>query len=245
MLIGDQEVVNELFAPLNNAFDNMERQHSERVQDIEAFIEQLEVALLVLSAQLLHALLHKLLVLLVCLLQHFFEFLDLGDAALSGNDGPDCVLDWSSLVLKILDLLHDDGRVLLWLQAVDAVQEHGSVVVGDQVGLPGGEQLVLEVVHHVVLDRGVTGHAVLHLAQVDLRLVGELGLALGLELLVLFPHHAVVLLLLVQNTSREDLALGLEAGGHGRHSSVLRLPTWPESSWLDVGPGVRHFVSVV
>lgn len=38
IVIGQQEVIDELFTPLNYASHNMERQHSQRMQNIDALI---------------------------------------------------------------------------------------------------------------------------------------------------------------------------------------------------------------
>ena len=70
-------------------------------------------------------------VLLVSLLKHPLQLLDLRDAALSRNNGSDCVLHGSPLSLQVLDLLDHDRGVLLRFQPVDAVEEYRSVVVRD------------------------------------------------------------------------------------------------------------------
>jgi hypothetical protein len=44
---GQQEAVNQLFPPLNNALDHMEREHSEGMQYVDALIKHLGVESLV------------------------------------------------------------------------------------------------------------------------------------------------------------------------------------------------------
>ena len=49
VLVGQQEIVDKLFSPLDDALDHVQRQHSQRVQDVHALVEKLGVALLVLG----------------------------------------------------------------------------------------------------------------------------------------------------------------------------------------------------
>ena len=135
----------------------MEREHPERVQYIDALIQQLRVTLLYLRVDLLHAQRGHLQVLLVGLPQDLLQLDYLRDAALAGDDGADGVLDRGPLVLQILDLLDHDRGVLLRLEAEYAVEEDGAVVVGDYVGLPGGQELVFQVVYYVTVNVSLSG----------------------------------------------------------------------------------------
>ena len=49
-------------------------------------------------------------------------------------------------------MLNPYRSVLLWLKTVNAIQENSSVVIGNDVGFPGGQQLILQVVYHVTRD---------------------------------------------------------------------------------------------
>ena len=72
------------------------------MQDVKALIEQLGVALLILTLHLLHAQALKLEILLVSFTQDFFQLHDLRDAALTSNNCSYCVLNRRPFILQIL-----------------------------------------------------------------------------------------------------------------------------------------------
>ena len=133
---GSEQVgVDQLLPPLYDALHHVQAQHPQRVQDV-------------------YTLLHELLVVGVevgSFLEHAVKLFHLLDAGLPGDDGPYGVLDGRLLVLQVLYLLSNDRHVLVGREAVDGVEEDGAVVVRDDVGVPGLQQLFLQVVHHVCL----------------------------------------------------------------------------------------------
>lgn len=174
-LIGQQKVVDQLLTPFDDALDDMQRQHAQRVQDVQTLVKELEVALLVLATYWLHSQILQLHVLLVCLFEHLLQLHNLRDAALSGDDSSDCVLNWRLFLLQILDLFDDDRRVLVRLEPIYAVQEDSAVVVWDQVGLPGGQEFILQVVDNISLYGFLSN---LVLLSILLEILGHLALHL-------------------------------------------------------------------
>ena len=98
---------------------------------------------------MLHTKAEQLEVLLICISQDLLKLGNLTDAALPRNDGPDCVLNRRLLSLKVLDLLDHYRSILLWLQPIDTIEEHGPVIVRNEVSLPSGEKLILQIVNDV------------------------------------------------------------------------------------------------
>ena len=72
VVIRQQKVVDELLTPLNDASHNVKREHSQRMQNVDALIEQLRMALLIVGSYLVNAKTQKLHVLLICFSEHFF-----------------------------------------------------------------------------------------------------------------------------------------------------------------------------
>lgn len=83
------------------------------------------------------------------------------------------------------------------------------MVVWNQVGLPCGEEFVLQVVHHVALHGGISSHTILCFAQGLCSLDGELGCAFGFVLFLFSFRQLVVLLMLVEHTTSEVVTPGL------------------------------------
>jgi len=130
----EHKVENKLFAPQDDAPDHVQRQHAQTVQNVYALIEQCPVC------PSLH---------LLGFGNDLAQFLHLREARLARDDCPNGALNRRLLLLQVFDLFDEDRRVLRRLQSVDAVEKDSAVVVGDEVGLPRLEQLLLEVVDQV------------------------------------------------------------------------------------------------
>lgn len=100
-LISKEEVIDELFPPLDDALHNVQREHSEAVHDVEAFVKKLVVVLLVLGCDLLNSKTVHLHVLFVCFSKYFFKLHNLRDTAFTCYDRSDRLLNWSRFVLEI------------------------------------------------------------------------------------------------------------------------------------------------
>ena len=83
---------------------------------------------------------------LLSLVHDLTKLADLREAGFAGDDRADCALDGRLLGLQVLDLLDEEGRILVWRQPVDAVEEDRAMVVRDQVSLPCLQQLLLQLV---------------------------------------------------------------------------------------------------
>lgn len=121
-MLGEEEVKDERFAPLDDALDDVQRQHPQRVQDVDALFQEGGAHIAFAGGDGIN---------------HLAEFVDLRDAGLAGNDGSDGRLDRCLFLLEVFDFFGDDGGVLSWVQPVDTVEEDGAVVVRHQICLPG------------------------------------------------------------------------------------------------------------
>lgn len=108
MVVGQQEIVDELLTPLNDLLYDIETQHTQRVQDTETFIQKLRMTLLILAIHLLHTKALQLQILLISFSQNLFKLHDLRDTAFPSNDSLDRILNWCSLILKIFNFFDDD-----------------------------------------------------------------------------------------------------------------------------------------
>ena len=99
------------------------------MKDVDALVQKLRMRLLVLAADVLNTKAEQLEILLICIPQDLLELSNLTDAALPRDYGPDRVLNRRLLCLKVLDLLDHNRSILLWLQPIDAIEEHGPVIV--------------------------------------------------------------------------------------------------------------------
>lgn len=76
------------------------------------------------------------------------QFTDLLDAAFTSDDGTDRRLDGCLYSFEVVYFFGEDRQELGGLQSVDAIEEHSTVIVGNQVGVPSAQELLLQVVHH-------------------------------------------------------------------------------------------------
>lgn len=127
VLLRRHKVENQLLAPLNHALDHVEAQHAQRVQDVDALVQQWRLDL----------------ALGVNLAQHVRKLMNLRKAGFASNNCSDRRLNRRLLRLKVVDFFHENMAVLLGRQAIDTVEENSSVVVRDQIGLPRLQQLLL------------------------------------------------------------------------------------------------------
>ena len=71
-----------------------------------------------------------------CFFQDTVKFFNLLNAAFTGNYCSNSILNRCLFILQVLYLLGNNREILVGGEAVDAVEEHCPVVVGDQVGVP-------------------------------------------------------------------------------------------------------------
>lgn len=136
LLVAQQKVVNQLLPPLNNASDNVKREHSQRMKDVHALVQKLRVALLSLCSHLLDPQASQLQVLLIGFSQDLLQLNNLWHAALPRNNGPNGVLYWWSFILQIFYFFDHYWCVLLRLEAVNAIEKHCSMIVRNDVSFP-------------------------------------------------------------------------------------------------------------
>ena len=85
------------------------------------------------------------------------QLYNLAQAGFTCNNCSDSTLNRRLLILQILNFLHDERAVLLWSQAVDTVKEDCPMVIWNQVGLPGLQELLLQTVYHVSWNSSTLG----------------------------------------------------------------------------------------
>lgn len=119
--LSEEVVVNQLFSPLNNALHHIQSQHSQTVKNVYAFVQQNRLHLSFCAFTIFN---------------DWAKFVNLGKARLSRDDCPNRALNWSHFVLEVFDFFGQDWTVLLRGEAVNAVEENCSMVVGDQKRFP-------------------------------------------------------------------------------------------------------------
>lgn len=134
---GRHEIHDQLLPPADHALHHIQREHPQRVKDIGAFVNQ-DPFILIFHFP-----------------EDLLELHQLAQTGLSRYDGLDCVLDGRFFRLKVFDLLHDQVGVLLGREAIDAIEEHGSVVVWNQVSLPSLKQFFFQVINDGVRYLGL------------------------------------------------------------------------------------------
>ena len=96
--LGQQEVENQLFAPLDDALNDVETKHTQTVQDVDTFIEEswFNTSLSFLN-------LHK----------NLAELVNLGKAGFARDNSPNRALNRRLLLLQVLNFFNKDWRILL------------------------------------------------------------------------------------------------------------------------------------
>jgi hypothetical protein len=130
-------IKNELFAPLNDTLDHIQRQHAQRVQNIDTFIQEGRLDLICW----------------VDLSQDILQLMDLGKTGFSGYYCADCWLYWGFLMLEVLDLFYEDVAELLRWKTVDTVEENRTMVVWDKVSFPCLKKFFFQMVDNVCWDQ--------------------------------------------------------------------------------------------
>lgn len=87
-LLGEEEVEDERFAPLDDALDDVQRQHPERVKDVDALFQQSRAHITFAGCYGVDDL---------------AELVDLRDARLTGYDRPDGPLNRRLFLLEVFD----------------------------------------------------------------------------------------------------------------------------------------------
>ena len=87
------EVEDELLAPEDQAFDDVQAEHAQRVQDVDALVEEPLLILLRLK---------------LGLFDHLADLECLGQTRLPCDYSSDRRLDWALLLLQVLYLFHDE-----------------------------------------------------------------------------------------------------------------------------------------
>ena len=121
LVVGEQEVVNQLLSPFDDTFYHVEWQHSQRMKDVQTLVKQLIVTLLVLSSHLIHTQTVQLHVFLISFLKHFFELHDLRNATFSSNNSSNSILNWGFFSLQIFNLLDNNRGILLGFETINTV----------------------------------------------------------------------------------------------------------------------------